>query len=229
MQETGSGKEKERKPYDVLHMAIDERQDVAFTHRDEWDPKESANMKKFLGIMGSPRKHGNTHAMVESVLAGAKAHGATTEIVFLGDLTIKECNGCHVCWTGKACTKNDDMQKLYAKIMDSDVIVFGTPVYWYGTTALMKAFIDRFVYFNCELNRGGVRNKNAVVVVPFEEEDLATADLVLELFRKSLEFLEMNFVGHLLAPGVKRREEVAENLKLMKQGLEMGERLATLP
>ena len=112
MQETGSGKEKERKPYDVLHMAIDERQDVAFTHRDEWDPKESANMKKFLGIMGSPRKHGNTHAMVESVLAGAKAHGATTEIVFLGDLTIKECNGCHVCWTGKACTKNDDMQKL---------------------------------------------------------------------------------------------------------------------
>ena len=187
--------------------------------------RESDNVKKLLGIMGSPRKHGNTHAMVESILAGAQAHGAATEIIFLGDLTIQECNGCHVCWTGKACTKSDDMQKLYAKVAESDVIVFGTPVYWYGPTALMKGFIDRFVYFNCELNRAGVRNKDAVVAIPFEEEDPGTADLVLEFFRKSLAFLEMNFVGHLLAPGVTRRKEAAETPDLMKQAFELGERL----
>lgn len=183
-------------------------------------------MKKILGIMGSPRKHGNTHAMVDSILAGAKSSGATTEIVFLGDLNIKECNGCHVCWTGKECTKIDDMREMYAKVAESDAIVFGTPVYWYGPTALMKGFIDRFVYYNCDLNRTGVRNKPVVVAIPFEEEDPETANLVLEFFRKSLDFLEMNFVGHLLAPGITRKGEFTENLVLMKQAFELGERLA---
>ena len=186
-------------------------------------------MKKILGIMGSPRKQGNTHAMVESILNGAEAQGAETEIVFLGDLTIKECNGCHVCWTGKECTKTDDMQKLYEKVAESDAIVFGTPVYWYGPTALMKGFIDRFVYFNCDLNRAGVRNKAAVAAIPFEEEDPATAELLLDFFRKSLAFLEMNFMGHVLAPGVTRKKEVAENPELMKQAFELGERLVHLP
>jgi multimeric flavodoxin WrbA len=185
-------------------------------------------MKKILGIMGSPRKQGNTHAMVAAILSGAAAQGAMTEIVFLTDLLIKECNGCHVCWTGKECTKIDDMQNLYAKVAASDVIVFGTPVYWYGPTALMKGFIDRFVYFNCPLNRAGVRNKDAVVAIPFEEEDPETADLTLEFFRKSLSFLEMNFVDHLLAPGLTRKAEVSENLELMKRAFELGERLAVM-
>ena len=186
-------------------------------------------MKKILGIMGSPRKQGNTHALVTGILAGAKSCGAaTTEIVFLGDLNIKECNGCHVCWTGKECTKADDMWKLYTKVAESDAIIFGTPVYWYGPTALMKGFIDRFVYFNCDLHRAGVRNKDVAVVIPFEEEDPKTANLVLEFFTKSLDFLEMNFVGHLLAPGVTRRGEVAENPELMKRAFELGERLASM-
>ena len=66
---------------------------------------------------------GNTHLMVSEVLAGAQAIGAETEIILLGELTIKECNGCHVCWKTGHCARNDDMNELYAKISDSDVIV----------------------------------------------------------------------------------------------------------
>lgn len=53
------------------------------------------------------------------------------------------------------------MNGFYQKIIDSDILVFGTPVYWYAPTAIMKAFIDRFVYFNCPENREKIRGKNS--------------------------------------------------------------------
>jgi multimeric flavodoxin WrbA len=53
-------------------------------------------MKRVLGIMASPRKNGNTHLLVSKILEGASAEGAITEILFLNDLTIRECDGCHV-------------------------------------------------------------------------------------------------------------------------------------
>jgi len=51
-------------------------------------------MQKILGIMGSPRKKGNTHILISKILEGAKSEGAEGEILFLGDLTIRECDGC---------------------------------------------------------------------------------------------------------------------------------------
>lgn len=66
-------------------------------------------MKKILGVVGSPRKDGNTDLLVAQVLAGAESEGALTNLVRLGDLSIKACDGCHVCWDGKQCPKNDDM------------------------------------------------------------------------------------------------------------------------
>ena len=108
---------------------------------------------RILGVQGSPRKNGNTPILVETVLDGARDAGATTLMIQLGDMTIAECDGCHVCWKGKECPKNDDMNAVYATIAESGAVVLGTPVYWFGPTALMKAFIDRFVYFNCPENR----------------------------------------------------------------------------
>ena len=93
-------------------------------------------MKRILGIAGSPRKNGNTHLLVSKILEGAKEAGASAECLFLEDLNIKECDGCHVCWQGKGCSKKDDMNFIYPKLIESDVIVFGTPVYWYGPIGL---------------------------------------------------------------------------------------------
>jgi multimeric flavodoxin WrbA len=133
-----------------------------------------------LGVMGSPRKKGNTHILVSRILEGAEAAGDDTEVLFLGDLNIRECDGCYNCWKGRKCSKKDDMNALYPKIIGSDIIVFGTPVYWYGPTALMKCFIDRFVYFNCPEHRAKIRGKSAVLAIPFEsvsaKDVLATQD-----------------------------------------------------
>ncbi len=166
-------------------------------------------MKNILGIIGSPRKNGNTDVMVSHILEGARDRGAHTESIRLADLSILECDGCHACWkAGCACSKKDDMAALYPKIAQSDAIVFGTPVYWYGPTAIMKCFIDRFVYFNCPAHREQVRNKAAVIAIPFEDRTYATADLLVGFFERSLEYLEMPLIDRILAPGVTRRGEV---------------------
>jgi multimeric flavodoxin WrbA len=181
-----------------------------------------------LGVVGSPRKRGNTHTLVSRILEGAAAEGAIAETLFLGDLDIRECDGCHVCWKGNQCSKKDDMNTIYPKIIKSDVIVFGTPVYWYGPTALMKSFIDRFVYFNCPENRAAIKGKSAVIAVPFEETNLRTADLLVKFFRKSLHFLEMKMIGKILVPGVSGRGDIVKKPGSLEEGYELGRKLAKL-
>jgi multimeric flavodoxin WrbA len=179
-------------------------------------------MKRILGIVGSPRRNGNTHLLVSRILEGAKDEGAVTDILFLNDLNIRECDGCHSCWEGNPCSKKDDMNDVYSKIIESDVIVFGTPVYWYGPTALMKGFVDRFVYFNCPENRAKIKNKSAIIAVPFEEENPETAGLVVAFFKKSLTYLEMKLLGQVIVPGVTRRGEILKKGQYLAEGYELG-------
>ncbi|NMC76313.1 MAG: flavodoxin family protein [Candidatus Methanofastidiosa archaeon] len=183
-------------------------------------------MTKILGIIGSPRKNGNTHIMVNKILEGAKSEGAVIDSIFLSDYKIKECDGCHACWKGLGCAKCDDMNKFYEKIIDSDAIVFGTPVYWYGPTALMKGFIDRFVYFNCPENREKIRGKSAVVAIPFEEEDEKASVATVEIFEKSLGYLEMNLTDVLLAPGVGEKGAILEKKIILERAFNTGKMLA---
>ncbi|MGD2147733.1 MAG: flavodoxin family protein [Anaerolineae bacterium] len=183
-------------------------------------------MTQVLGVVGSPRKKGNTEILVSRILDGAAAEGAGTETLSLRKLKIRECNGCHTCWKGRRCSKRDDMNDAYPLISESDAIVFGTPVYWYGPTALLKAFIDRFVYFNCPENRGKVRGKRAVIAVPYEDEGPEAAELVVAFFERTLAYLEMNLAGQVLAPGVGPKGAILEHEEILIEAYELGRRLA---
>jgi len=183
-------------------------------------------MKRILTVMGSPRRNGNTHILVSKIADGARVRGAVVDELFLGDLTIRECDGCHACWKGKECSKNDDMRAIYPAIIQSDVIIFGTPVYWYGPTALMKAFIDRFVYFNCTENRQKIKGLSAVLAVPFEEDDPETARGVIEFFQKSLAYLEIKLLGQIIIPGVGEKGAILSKSRYLKQAWELGKKLA---
>lgn len=182
-------------------------------------------MTRILGIVGSPRRNGNTDILVQAILDGAKQSGATSELLFLQSQEIRACDGCHVCWKTGRCAKNDDMAALYPRIAASDVLVFGTPVYWYGPTALMKGFLDRFVYFNCPENRAQIRGKSAVLAVPFEENDPGAASLLVELFKRSFDYLEMNLVATLLVPGLTRKGEVHDKPECLEEATRIGRNL----
>ena len=120
------------------------------------------------------------------------------------------------------------MNTFYPKIIESDILVFGTPVYWYGPTALMKAFLDRFVYFNCPENRAKIRGKKAILVVPFEEKDEETAAPLVSMFEKSFEWLEIDLIDVLLAAGIGDRGAALKNEHVMNKVFRLGQNLGNV-
>jgi len=184
-------------------------------------------MRTILGVVGSPRRNGNTHVLVSRILRGARSEGANTETIFLKGLHISQCDGCYECWKGRhVCSKADDMREVYPRILGADAIVLGTPVYWFGPTAIMKGFIDRFTYFGCPANRKRIRNKPAVIAVPFADRAYETSALVVEFFARSLDYLGMRLVDKILVPGVTERGEVRTRKRVMTRCHELGRQLA---
>lgn len=173
-----------------------------------------------LGVMGSPRKGGNTYELLHAMLGDA-----SDRMLLLDEMRIAPCVGCHACWRGRACVHQDDMTPCFARIAASDAFIFGTPLYWYGPTALMKAFLDRFVYFNCPAHRPQVAGKPVALVIPFEEQDRTVADPLRDMFRRSLAYLEMPLVGELLVPGLTRKGEVLDRPEVLAEARALVDRL----
>ena len=101
--------------------------------------------KKVLIISASPRKGGKSYALCDQFLLGAKEAGHNVEKVFLRDHKINYCLGCGVCNNTHVCVQKDDMKNLLEKMVNADVIVLATPVYFYTMDAQLKTFIDRCV------------------------------------------------------------------------------------
>lgn len=158
---------------------------------------------KVLALIGSPRKVGNTDLLVEELLKGCKTNGHTAEKVFLYDYTISLCVDCRSCKKGDyVCCINDEMQQIYSLMEAADVIVFGTPLYWYGCTAKMKMLVDRMRPF---VENKKLKGKKAVVVAPSAEGPEACGSM-LEMFRLSFEYLGMEFVGEVLVEAYEKGE-----------------------
>ena len=117
---------------------------------------------KLLGIVCSPRTNGNTEVLVKEALDTARNLGAETEMIKVSDLNITPCDGCESCDITGECKIEDDMQDIYTKLLHSDGIIFGSPVYFWGVTAQAKAIIDRTFVFRRDRR---LRNKVAGAVV----------------------------------------------------------------
>lgn len=104
---------------------------------------------KILAIIGSPRKKGNTYKAVTQIEERMKALGDVEfSYLFLKDAHLEQCLGCWQClsWGEERCPLKDDRESIEKQILDSDGVVFASPVYAMNMTALMKNFLDRFAY-----------------------------------------------------------------------------------
>ena len=101
--------------------------------------------KKVLVISSSPRKNGNSDTLCDQFIRGATDAGHIAEKVFLSDKKIGYCIACCTCITESKCSQNDDMGEIIGKLIDCDVLVLATPVYFYCMSAQLKTFIDRIM------------------------------------------------------------------------------------
>ncbi len=176
--------------------------------------------KRVVGIVGSPRRGGNTEILVDEVLRGAEEAGGLVEKVILSDLDIGPCRGCDGCRRSGKCVQRDDMPALLDKLEHSTVWVLGTPVYWWGPTAQLKTFVDRWYGAVDDLRRKG---QGAIVVIAMESEDPATARHTQGMLTDSLNHLNVEFLATVLAPGVLHRGDVRRQPEVLAAAYRAGQ------
>ncbi len=176
---------------------------------------------KVLGLVGSPRKGGNTDLLVSAVLYGAGSSGNEIEKLFLYDFDISPCVDCRGCKKrDHKCVFKDGMKLLYPKLDEADVIILGTPLYWYGPTAKMKLLIDRLRPYTAS---GKLKGKRAVLVVPSEEGAEACKHLV-GMFDSSFNYLGLELAGKILATA-SEKGEVKDQPKTLDEAFQLGKQL----
>ena len=101
---------------------------------------------KITVLNGSPRVNGHTAALVEHFKKGAEDSGHEVEVLQVGTMKINGCIGCEYCHnTGNGeCVIKDDMQKVYSALKDTDIVVFASPVYYWGFTGQFQSTLSRF-------------------------------------------------------------------------------------
>ena len=189
---------------------------------------------KVLGVVGSQRKNGNTSALVKEALKPFEENGIDTELLFLGDYNINDCNGCDGCQDTFRCIVDDDMQDIYPKILEADAIVLGSPTYFYNISGDMKTFIDRCYCFEAfdKDDRSvwmGINEtlgiKYAIVIAVCEQNNAEDMGYTAEVMEKPLEALGYRVVStakilNLFSPG-----EAVNDQKAMVKANQSGEKL----
>ncbi len=161
-------------------------------------------MMRILGVVGSPRRGGNTEILVDEILDGAKETGAEAEKVILDELDIRPCKGCFACSKTNECVQDDDMNMVAVKMRQSQVWVLGTPIYWWGPSAQFKAFLDRWV----SIPRTHFRGKRIILTIPSGGGSESYARHTVGMLNDVFNYLGMEHFATILAPGFGARGEV---------------------
>lgn len=119
---------------------------------------ESEKIEQYsvVAVYGSPRRGGNTDVLLDTFLNGLEecrifkkgsSMKLTVKKLFVSELDISPCRECRHCSTDGDCIVDDDMQKIYPEIMDCDLLLIASPIFFTTVSGYLKAFIDRFQRF----------------------------------------------------------------------------------
>lgn len=192
---------------------------------NEREQPQAKKAKKVLAIVGSPRFGGNTDILVDHYLTAAKEAGAEVEKIYLRKLSIAGCVGCDNCIEAGHCIVEDDLQLLLDKMKKADVWVLGTPVYFFGPTALMKAFIDRWYGSRKYVN---FKQQKISLVIPLEDSTEKTAQHTVGMLSETIDYVESELISTLVAINVLDKGDVNKHPDYLEKAHQMGTAAATM-
>lgn len=177
-----------------------------------------AMRKKVLILSGSPRKGGNSDILCDEFMKGAKESGNEVEKIRVTEKKIDFCTACYYCRTsGGECAAKDDMAEVLQMMIDADVIVLASPVYFYSIDAQLKALIDRTVARWLK-----VKNKEFYYIMTAADKESAAMETTLACFRGYADCVEgAKEMGVVYGTGVYEKGKV-QNTKAMSEAYEMG-------
>jgi multimeric flavodoxin WrbA len=189
---------------------------------------------KILGIKGSPRKRANSTALLEQLLAAAREAGAETQVIVPWELDIAPCLACDGCRKNGRCTKKDDFQAVYDRILGSDALVLATPIYFGAVSAQVKALVDRCESFWAMTYVLGVPVPPGPSGGRRQGVLIATAGQAKEIMfqgpRITFDFLMRSLQGEIYAEllygDLDARDAIRKNVVAMERAQRIGRRLA---
>lgn len=142
--------------------------------------------EKSIDTLLQPAARGNSDRLCDRFMAGAQQAGHEVEKIFLKDRRIGYCTGCGACYGGAGpCPQKDDAAGVIGKMVEADVIVMATPVYFYTLSAQMKTLIDR-----CCARYLEMKGKEFYFILTAAEESVPMMERTVECFRGLLDCLE---------------------------------------
>ncbi|MEX2356275.1 MAG: flavodoxin family protein [Thermaerobacterales bacterium] len=193
-----------------------------------WNNTPIPNQSAVLALQGSPRD-GNTVKALHDVVEGL---AVPADIWDLEERPVLPIGDCAVCEQRGRCSRDDAFDRLYPSMVSAPLLILGSPLYWYGVSAQLKAFLDRW---SCGLHtddrrfRNLMRGKPVAVVSPQADPDLSVGQPLIDSIRLTCDFMDMRFVGalQLVAKG---RDDLSHAEPARRQAVEFGRTLrAYLP
>lgn len=178
-------------------------------------------MKKVLILSGSPRKGGNSDILCDRFAKGAAEAGNAVEKIRVADKKIGYCHACYYCRDhAGACAIKDDMAEVLQKMIDADVIVLTSPVYFYSIDAQLKAVIDRTVARWLE-----VKSKEFYYIATCADSEKSATLTTLDCFRGYADCVQgAKEMGVIYGTGVYEKGKI-EGTPAYKQVYEMGKKV----
>jgi multimeric flavodoxin WrbA len=179
---------------------------------------------RVIGIVGSPRRNGNTNAVVQQVLEGVAKTGVETRTFLLNEMDYRGCQACDYCKTHEKCKLEDDLAELFDEMAKADGIVFGAPIYFAQFSGQMRLFLDRcYSLVNRDFSSKLPAGKKAVIVVAQGMPESEAYSKVYEEFRDEISrFMGMDVKDTLVAAGYHAPGEVRNDLNLMEKAKNTG-------
>jgi len=185
---------------------------------------------KVLGIMGSPRRQSNTEILLDKALEGAREAGAEVEKVLVSKLKISPCLEIYACRKDGNCTIKDDMQALYAKLLEADHIVFASPIFFYGVTSQAKAVIDR-----CQalwvrrhvlgMGKEDKRVRRGVFISVGATQGTKLFDGAVLTVKYFFDAIGVKYSGDLLVRGIDNKGQIEEHPAALEDAFRLGQEL----
>lgn len=177
--------------------------------------------KKVLILSGSPRKGGNSDLLCDEFMRGAEESGNIVEKIRVAEKKIDYCKACYYCTKHNGeCVIKDDMADIMQKIIDSDVLVLASPVYFYSIDAQLKALIDRTV---CRWTE--VKNKEFYYIATAADDSKFSLECTIQCMRGYADCVESAIEkGAIYAGGFYEAGSI-KNSEYMQTAYQMGKNI----
>lgn len=168
---------------------------------------------KILVVCGSPHLNGTTNRMADTFIASVDPAKHEVEKVQLSGKNIAPCKACEYCKSHDGnCIAKDDMEALYPSILGADLIVFVTPLYYFGFSAQLKTFIDRFYAVNAKLREQ--TEKKAILLTAGAGAEEWIMNGLLENYRVMLRYLHWESLAEIYPIKCRTKEDLEGSIYL---------------